>query len=237
MVKKSVSATMIDSFLNWPRQFEKRYVQGEKEPATGAMILGKAWHKAVEDNYRQKLTSGVDIPLSRVWEIFATTFDDALHTQEIIFKPGETADSTRAMGLAITAAYHQSVAPKVRPLYVEEPFTVSLGDDFPYELVGYWDLIDQDNLIIDHKAYARAPNGADVDKNVQLGVYALAYRLAKGRIEKGLRLDVVVKSKEPFVVMQYTQRTNQDCRWLLGVIERMVQVLESKNELHTGGIQ
>jgi len=232
--KKTVSATQIQSFLQYPRQFEKRYIQHVKEPASGRMILGKAWHRGIEENYRQKLTSGKDLPLAAVQEIFATAFEDAIRTEEIVFAPGESAESIRTEGLAITAVYHQTIAPKVQPLLVEEPFRVSLGEDFPYELTGYWDLIAVPGTIIDHKAHAKPPTQGDVDRHVQLTVYALAYRLAKGQMEKGLRLDVVVKAKEPYAIQIPTTRTNADCQWVLGVIERMVQTLEAATKTNGG---
>lgn len=225
--KRSLSATMINSYLHYPRQFERRYIQGIKDPANGAMVQSKAWHRTVEENYRQKIASGVDLPLTQIQEFFAATFDQAFAAEKIVFRRGETAAKLKEQGLAIAAAYHQAIAPKVRPLLIEERFRVSLGDDFPHDLVGVWDLVDQDGMVIDHKAFARAPSQEEADDNVQLGIYALAYRLRTGKFEKGLRLDIIVKKKPPQPLQLSTTRTNEDCRRLLGICERLAQALKA----------
>ncbi|MBI4377316.1 MAG: PD-(D/E)XK nuclease family protein [Elusimicrobia bacterium] len=225
--KRGISATMITAFLHYPRQFERRYIQGIKDPANGAMVQSKVWHATVEHNYRQKIASGTDLPLAHILEFFAATFDQAFQAEEIAFRPGETPAKLKDQGLAIAAAYHQAIAPKVRPLLVEERFRVSLGEDFSHDLIGVWDLVDQDDMVIDHKAFSRAPSQEEADENVQLGIYALAYRLRMGKLEKGLRLDVIVKGSQPRPLQLSTTRTNDDCRRLLGVCERLAQALQA----------
>jgi hypothetical protein len=237
-----MSATQINAFLHYPRQFERRYLLGLKDPTTGAAALGKAWHKAVEMNYRHKLAAGADLPLAEVQALFSQAFDAIIAKEEVVFKPNEKPAKLKEMGLAITSLYHKTIAPKIKPALIEERFRVGLGEEFPYDLVGVWDLVDDQGIVIDHKAYARAPSQDEVDKNVQLGVYALAYRLINGKPEAGLRLDILVKGRQPQAVQISTRRTNRDCRWLLEVMERMTQVLESgsfdtRRNLHMGGVQ
>lgn len=225
--KKHLSATMLTAFCHYPRQFESRYIQGKKDPANGAMVQSKVWHGTVEHSYRQKIVSGVDLPLAHIQEFFAATFDQAFQAEEIVLRRGDTLAKLKDQGLAIATVYHQTIAPKVRPLLVEERFRVSLGEDFPYDLVGVYDLIDQDGVIIDHKAFARAPSQEEADDNIQLGIYALAYRLRMAKLEKGLRLDIIVKNKPPQPLQLSTSRTNEDCRRLLGVCERAAQALQA----------
>ena len=236
-----MSATQINAFLHYPRQFERRYILGIKDPIGGAAALGKAWHKAIELNYRHKLTAGQDLPLAEMQAHFVEAFDKVLAKEEIVFRPNEKPARLKEIGLAITAAYHRDIAPPITPALIEERFSVSLGDAFPYELVGVWDLIDSSGVIIDHKAYGRAPSQMEVDDNVQLGVYALAYRLIYRKPEAGLRLDVLVKGRNPRSLQLTTRRTNRHCRWILDVIERMAKVLTSgsfaaRQGLAQGGI-
>ncbi|MBI2068960.1 MAG: PD-(D/E)XK nuclease family protein [Elusimicrobia bacterium] len=225
--KKYLSATQINMFLHYPKQFETRYIQGIKTPPTGAMIQSQIWHRTLEENYRQKISTGKDFPLSQMLELYAGYFDHIFKNEEISLKPGENAAKLKDQGLAITKAHHETIAPIVFPAKVEERFEVSLGADFPYCLVGIWDLIDTEGCIVDNKAFGRLPTQEEVDDNVQLSVYSLAYRLVNDRVEKGLRFDVVVKGKEPRPIQIHTKRTNDHCRWLLGVMERMADILES----------
>ncbi len=225
--KKHLSATQISMFLRCPRQYYFRYIEGRKIPPTGAMMQSKVWHKTVEQNYRQKVDSEKDLPLNDMTEFYAAEYEQTLKAEEIAFEPGEDPGRLKDQGVEITTAHHKLIAPKVRPLLVEEKFTISFGEDFPYVLVGVWDLVDKDGVIADNKAYGKTPNQADVDKDIQLGLYSLGYRVSRGQIEKGLRLDAVIKNKQPKPVQIYTTRTNDDSRFLLDLIELVAKVMQS----------
>jgi hypothetical protein len=160
-------------------------------------------------------------------DIFATRFDEAVEEEEIAFKANENPGGLKDQGVSIVETHHKAIAPTVHPVVVEEQFWVSLGEDFPYELMGYWDLVDREGVIIDNKAYSRKPSQADLDKNIQLSVYALGYRASQQKNEKKLRLDAVIKNKTPKAVQLETTRTHNDCRWLLGLIEMVVEAIQS----------
>lgn len=151
--KRFLSATQISMFLRCPKQWEFRYVEGRKNPPSGAMVQSKAWHRTVEQNYTQKIESEKDLPLSHMQEFFASAYDEALQAEEIDFGTNEDPGRLKDQGVDITTAHHKFVAPKVRPLLVEEKFCISLGDDFPFDLLGYWDLVDKDGMVVDNKAY------------------------------------------------------------------------------------
>ncbi|MCG3204356.1 MAG: hypothetical protein KCHDKBKB_01071 [Elusimicrobia bacterium] len=214
-------------FLRCPEQFRNRYIEGLKIPPSAAMVQSKVWHGAVEANYRQKIKTGQDLPLNDMQEIYAADFDVALKAEEIAFQPDENPGKVKDEGVAITTIHHKLIAPTVRPALVEEKFVISLGDDFPYDLVGVWDLVDQDGFIADNKAYSKTPNQSDVDKDIQLGIYSLGYRVSQNKIEKGLRLDTIVKNKQPKAVQIATTRTNDDCRFILRLIEQVAKVIQS----------
>jgi len=221
MEKKSLSFTQLNTFLRCPRQYAFRYIQGIRTPASGAMIQSRVWHETVERNYRQKIASHADLPIADLQAFFAERFDEVLRFEEIAFESGEDPGALKDQGLAILAAHHHEIAPRVKPLLVEKPFRVSLGDQFPYELTGVWDLVEEDGTVVDNKAYSKTPNQHDLDRDLQLTVYSLAYRAAFGEIEKGLRVDAVIKTKDLKALQLRTARTNRDCQWLLGLIEEV----------------
>jgi hypothetical protein len=191
------------------------------------MVQGRAWHQTVEGNYRQKIESQEDLPLSDMQESFANNFDEALDHEEVIFDKGEDPASLKDQGVLIVKAHHKVIAPKVRPSLVEEKFLISLGDDFPYDLLGFWDLVEKDGTVVDNKAWGKSRSQADIDSDLQLTVYSLGYRAGKQEIEKGLRIDAVVKTKIPKAIQLHTTRTNADCQWLLRLIEQVAQAIES----------
>lgn len=225
--KRHLSFTQLNMFLRCPRQYEYRYVRGLKVPPSGAMVQSRVWHQTVERNYRQKIQSDHDLAVGEMQEFFAAQFDATVTSEEIAFEPGEKPGRLKDQGTAIVAAHHKTIAPDVRPLLVEERFTVGLGEDFPFDLVGVWDLVERDGTIADNKAYGKTPRQEDLDKDLQFTAYALAFRATRGAIEPGLRMDAVVKRANPRALQLHTRRTNEDCRWLLRLIEQVGTAIDS----------
>lgn len=225
--KKYLSATQISMFLRCPEQYRFRYLEGQKVAPSGAMMQSKVWHRTVEENYRQKIASNKDLPLADMKEFYAAHYEETLKTENVAFEADENPGKLKDQGVAITAVHHRLIAPKVRPQLVEEKFVIGLGEEFPYDLMGIWDLVDKDGVIADNKAYSRTPSQEDVDKDIQLGIYSLGYRVSRGQIEKGIRLDTVIKTKEPKTVQIHTTRTNDDCRFLLGLIEQVAKAIQT----------
>lgn len=224
--KRYLSATQISMFLRCGRQYEFRYIQGLKRPPSGALILGKSWHSAVELNYRQKIQTETDLPLEIVKDRFSDAFDQAF-TKEVELDECEDKGQLKDLGVQITEAHHRHIAPKVQPLMVEHEFNLDLGEGFPFSLKGFWDVIERDGVIADNKSFSKIPTQSDIDKDLQLTCYSLAYRATKGQIEQGLRLDIVTKRATPKAIQLYTKRSNADCRWFLGLIEKVAQAIES----------
>jgi putative RecB family exonuclease len=225
--KWQLSYTQLNMFLRCPRQYEYRYVHGLKVPPSGAMVQSRAWHQTVEFNYRQKIHSDCDLALGEMQEFFVSQFDAALASEEVALEPGEKPGKLKDQGTAIVAAHHKAIAPAVRPLLVEEKFTVDLGEDFPFDLTGVWDLVERDGTIADNKAYGKMPQQEDLDKDLQFTIYALGFRATRGVIEPGLRMDAIVKTRNPRAVQLHTSRTNGDCRWLLNLIEQAGKAIAS----------
>jgi hypothetical protein len=223
--KRYLSFTKPSTYLRCPRQYAYKYEQRIEVPSSGAMALGRVWHKTLERNYRQKIASHTDLPLSGMREFFSARLDETFQGEEITFEPGEKPGKLKDQGIAIVAAHHKAIAPSVKPLLVEERFTVNLGADFPFDLVGVWDLIEQDGSIIDSKSYKRIPSQEDIDEDLQLTCYSLAYRATNGTIEPELRLDIVTKTATPEAVQRFTKRLNADCRWFLGLVEQVAQAI------------
>ena len=225
--KNHLSFSQINMFLRCPKQYEYRYMEGLRIPPAGAMVMGKAWHRTLERNYKQKIESHEDRPLGEMKEYFAYCFDGETSSQDVVYDEGEGPGELKDMGILVTIAHHERIAPAVQPATVEEKFEVSLGEGFPYDLVGIFDLIDAAGIVIDNKSYARTPSQEDVNKDLQLSTYALGYRIKNARSETGLRMDAVIKTKKPKAVQLKTERTNDECRWLLGLIEKVAAAIEA----------
>jgi hypothetical protein len=135
-----LSATQLGLFQRCPEAYRHRYVLGEKERPGAALIWGHADHKAHEENFRQKITTGLDVDTEIVEDAFVTAFDTEVDrlNDEIEWgeeKPGELKDA----GAALVAVYHRQVSPSVQPVSVEREFTIELPG-VPVPVVGRMDV-------------------------------------------------------------------------------------------------
>jgi hypothetical protein len=192
---------------------------------TGALVLGNHFHKAIEFNYAQKIRTGEDLPVEKVTDYFLKRFEPAINADDVQLDPTEDPDQLIDLGYRMLKTHHKFIAHTVQPLFVEKNFRCSLGEEFPFDLTGRWDLIETDYVIVDNKTYGRPPKQEWLDRDLQMSVYSLAFRLTFGEIEAGLRIDAVTKAKSPRVLRLYTQRTDDDAQWLLGQIESVAAAI------------
>lgn len=223
MKKPTLTKSKMETFINCPRRYRYEYVDKIKCQKGVALVFGSCFHEALELNYAQKVSSEQDLPLEEVVQHFRDRF--AEQVPDAVLPAGVTEGWYTDVGCRMVALHHQEIAPTVTPLFVEKSFRVSLGDDFPFDLSGRWDLVDVDAIIVDNKSYKRPPKQEWVDKDFQMSLYSLAYRLMFNECENGLRIDAVTKQLAPRVVQVWTKRTNDDAAWIIGQIEGIAKAI------------
>lgn len=154
------------------------------------LLLGRATHEAVETNYRQKLLTETDLPIEQVVDAFSDAYDREVSDIE---DPDEDTGKAKDQGVGLTKLYQRQVAPTVQPEMVEEPVAFEVNG-IPYS--GYIDLV-ADNRIRDLKTTNRTPPREAPGRTHQLVGYALGYRHATGKIEDGVQLDYLIRTKKP----------------------------------------
>ncbi len=221
---KHLSVTQMRMFLRCPLQFKFRYVDGLKIPPASAITLGKSIHGALESNYRQKVQTKEDLPLEHVTDLFSNWWEKEL--SETVFEEGEKPGQVKDEGIKLVRVYHKQVAPKVQPISVEKPFTVPFRN-VDYTLKGYIDLIDERGTIIDHKTTKRVMSAEAIAQDLQLTAYALAYRTLEGKLESGLRFDVMIRNKEPKIQQLTTTRNQGDIRRFLKLLGYVTKAINT----------
>ena len=224
---RPISASSVNTYLRCPMQWFFRYIEGKKIPPSGSMYLGSQWHKVAENNYTQKITSKKDKPVAQMKEVFVDFFDRGFKEQEVHLENGEKEKSElKDTGIAITNVYAARLAPQVQPVKVEEKFLISV-EGIKKQVIGFWDVIDKDGFVRDNKSKSRTPAQSDVDNDLQLSIYAYAYRQVYGIREKGLTLDCAITTKVPQGVIMRTSRTNNDIEDVLKVVKGVEQATKS----------
>jgi RecB family exonuclease len=139
---RHLSASSIGMVLRCPRQFQRRYIFGEKQRPGESIVIGSFFHETLEWNYRDKIESHIDKPLSDAVQYLQ---DEAV--PKVIEEEGgvdnilwdSDLDTARSDSERIMSAYYKAVVPRIQPVGTEERFEMRVaGVDVP--LIGYVDV-------------------------------------------------------------------------------------------------
>lgn len=145
------SPSQVSTYERCPRAFEYQYLKKIKL-ANVWQIKGRAQHKALEHNYRQKIESHQDLPLEECLEVFHAEVKLAFSPmggEEIVLFEDQSEARLRKEGEAGLRVYLERVAPGIQPLMVEESMETTLPSGL--RLRGKLDLVDDQLRIRDAK--------------------------------------------------------------------------------------
>lgn len=219
-----ISASQIGTFLTCPLAYKKNYLEGrEKMPPNIYMAYGTAMHSALAFNYEQKINSRKDLDVKDVMGVFVTKLEEesskyGLYDDDALYL---SADNT-------LHHYMKEVAPHIQPKLVEHKFEIKLSN-FPITIMGYIDLVTEDDIVIDHKTAGKnwkTKYRPDiVGKNMQLTLYAIAFRKLFKRAEKGVRFDIMPRH-DGRCYFRETQRTEEQIIELLNMATKIEQIID-----------
>ena len=166
-----LSYSRLATFINCGLLYRLRYI--EKIPARPKphLAFGRILHSTLDKFY----SLHTDSP----------SFDDLSKIYKGYWKVGSQAYNKHyAKGLGILKRYYDLNAGSYHnAVYVEQPFEIPING---HTLAGRLDRVDRvhidDYEIIDYKAAKRIPPQAEVDADLQLGIYALAFKLTTGKL-------------------------------------------------------
>jgi RecB family exonuclease len=219
------SHSSVNTYVRCPYQFLFRYILGKKIPPPSALVVGSTVHETLEYNYKQKIESFTDIPVSKIQEKWASQWELNLK-KGIEFEEGETRESLLDEGIKLVAGYQEVVAPTIQPVVVEESFTL-IFPNVSKPIIGKIDLIDDKDAIIDHKTAGRTPTQDVVDKDSQLSMYSLAFYEKYRTLPKNLILSYLVKTKKPQYPQLETKRTLDNFVALKHNVAQVVRCIEN----------
>jgi len=214
-----ISHSQINMWLRCPRQWKYRYVDGLKIPPSGALIVGSAYHSALECNFIQKVESRKDLPLNDCLDLFSDAWEDRLLEEELVIweqlGPGESKDQ----GASLVEEYIVSTSPSVQPVQVERTiYTEVAGVKFVCRV----DLENDQRAVIDHKTSARAYSQDDVDGDIQAS--AEAFALCRPIVFYN---HIALKLKRPRIQIVKSYRRQADIDWWVDMATGVVRQMES----------
>jgi putative RecB family exonuclease len=231
-----LSPSRLNCWLSCGLKFKLTYIEGMRLPTTPALFLGKVCHASLECYYRHRQL-GVTLDAAevsrRTLESWAQTVDEEGATFE------STADeqALQRQAAELVATYLKHVpSDEPRPLAVEVAAEAPLvdpatGEDLGIPLLGIMDLVldgPTGPVITDFKTTSRSSEPLEITHEIQLSSYAWLFRHVHGRMEAGLEIRSLIKTKTPKVeIHAYPARTDAHFRRLFAVIRAYLDDLDS----------
>jgi len=204
--RRYLSWSQLNSYRGCPRRWFYSHVEGlEPEFVSSALLLGSAFHSAVQHHYEQQLI-GQPASLDQLGEVFRQAWKAESGEITVRYAKDEDEQSTQYTGIRMIEAFGKSELATLpgTVIAIEETFTGPIHPDMP-DLVMRIDVAWQndDGLhLMDLKTSRSRWSHAKVDESAeQLLLYqTLASQLAPDQAMH-LHFGVVTKAKSPAVQM------------------------------------
>ena len=224
-----ISISKVQAYLACPLKFKFEHVDKIPKPwRAAALAFGGSVHAALEWFHAERLAGRTPL-LPSVLSIFDADWY-AQNVEPLVFPDRESRESLAEKGRELLRLYveQSSTTP---PIAVEAPFEVELADPMTGEVLdltlrGRFDLLEEGEVLVDSKTAARTLDDRGIGQHLQLSAYALAYLLLRHRIPK-LRLDQLLKTKQPRIERHETARTVEDLAWTAHLIKRVAGSIAS----------
>jgi hypothetical protein len=172
---RHLSASSLGMVMRCPRQFQRRYLFHEKQRPGESIVIGSFMHETLEWNYRTKVDTHTDQPLSDAIQYLGDVavpkvIEENGGEDEIVWD--SDLDTARFDATRITTGYYTKVVPRVQPVGVEERFEIRVpGVEVP--IIGYVDVRDSAR-ILDVKSGKQAVRKPKPSWQLQGRLYAQA---------------------------------------------------------------
>jgi hypothetical protein len=214
-----------------PEQYRRRYQEHERIPPGVAIMTGSAVHKGAEINFKQKIETHEDLPQTDIVDAACEAFEDGLKAGYTFSEEEVSIGREKVFGLAIDqvsdlAELHAAEqAPDYQPTEVEHTTRI-VFPDAPVDLLAVTDLRDDQRHVVDFKTAAKRKSAAEVDRSIQLSIYAAAYWVDHGVPPAAVYLDTLVKTKTPKRQLLWSTRDESHIKVLVRRINVTLAAIE-----------
>jgi len=230
--KPHLSPSSLSMLSKCGEQFRFRYVDGRVRPPSASLIRGKAMHRGQAGTLQQKIDDGALMSNEEVADITATAFDGEWASSSVGLSKKErevglatTKASAKDAAVALATLYNRQVAPAVDPESVERKLSVEI-DGFPFDLLGYADVVEKDKTVRDSKTRGNKPPESLILDSLQAEVYPVAIEAIDGVRPKFFKLDVMVEQVTQRQHVELKRAVPDDDSALLRRLESAAHVIE-----------
>jgi len=225
-----LSVSQVQAYLACPLKYRFQYVDKLEKPwRAAALAFGTSIHAGVEYFQRERVAGRTPDPAS-VFSMFEADWY-AANLDPLVFSGSDSQESLAEKGRELLALYVEQTNGKL-PAAIEQPFEIDLvdpetGEDLDVRFRGYVDLVEADGTVVDLKTAARTVGQGDLERHLQLSVYALVAFLQRDEIPS-LRLDVLLKTRVPRFERPVTTRTLQDLSWTAQLVRAVADAIRDR---------
>ena len=223
--KPHLSVSQILMYIRCPLQYYFRYIMNLKVPPKAALAFGRSMHTTLELNYKQKVESHDDLAEDIMCDSFVTDWDKFSPIVE--FEDEEDPAEIKDTGVELVKSYRKNVAITIQPVEVEMKCEINIVD-VAKPIIGYIDLIDDKERIIDHKTASRSPDIKKITQSIQLTSYAISYFAKYQKMPTSLVLDYLIKTKEPKIVRLEGTRNEGDIKRFVRTVKDVAKNIDDK---------
>jgi len=233
---------MLNTLSRCGIQFQRRYgyifgVWDKEEiiPPGIALVVGIATHKAIEADLRHLIDFEALLEDEAVAEYARDSFIGIQTQDGLMLSPEESVNAKKAIGgaidmtVALSALHHAEIAPKLKPLAVEEKFVIEI-EDYPIDLAGTID-VREDSVLRDTKTRKTKPP-EHAAKSIQMAMYSLAEKQTRGKLPDKVVIDALVKTKTPKAISVEAVPSEEWINPLFRRIERFCEIIEAVKKGH-----
>jgi len=177
-IEYPLSISSLNTYIQCSVKWKYQYVDKYPMLTGSSALIGKAFHKAIEENYKQKIISKKDLSISEMINIYNNAFCSEI--DKTLWQEDEDIIEISESGVRALKLYHSQISPIVYPSESEKEFLVDFGS---LKLQGHIDLIDQDGWLIETKTASRKPKELYSNYKRQITAYALAINIYKYRFD------------------------------------------------------
>lgn len=199
--RTTISASRITSYQMCGEAYRRRYVLGDVRPPAISLIKGSSFHKMAETNYAQKIKSKTDLDVESLKDCVSDQIEIAFQKEVFLSKIEQSIGKSKLKGdakdvLVASADTYREVAQSVMPREVESFQRLKLSNS-SRDILYVMDVETEDDRIIDNKFSAKKKTQKDVDTNLGLTAYGLAFVAKNKRPPKKIAFHNFVGRKTP----------------------------------------
>lgn len=232
-VKPQLHSSHLSMLSHCGHKFQRIVLEGEREPPTTPLIIGTSSHVVNALNLTNKIEKGTLLTKEAVQDFARDEFLKQWGSSPLVLSNEEAAEGVKKTRdhcqdatIQVCTEYHYSIAPKLRPVSVEEKWVLQ-AKGLPYDLSGTWDVREKYDFDItkgiflpkeimnirDTKTRGRDLGQGEVDRSEQYTIYAMAMYYIYGVIPDNIYQDTLIKptNTQPARAKIYAStRTNDD---------------------------